>query len=82
MPESRVRKEIKQMPLEQRTYWPDAMTLLHMEREGIDVTLCKLENCDDFNIRGTMQRYFGREYCKVCKKQNPANSCRRNVFNS
>lgn len=82
MSNSKIKKEIEQIPLEKRTYWPDAMTLLYMEREWIKVDLCKLENCDDFNIRGSMYRYYEMEYCKVCKKENPENSCRPNVFNS
>ncbi|MDQ1281969.1 MAG: hypothetical protein QG630_320 [Patescibacteria group bacterium] len=82
MPESRIKKEIKLIPLKKRTNWPDAMTLLYMEREDINVNLCKLENCDDFNVRGTKHRYYGIEHCKICKKENPANSSRPNVFNS
>ena len=62
MPQSKIEKAIEQTPLENRTNWPDAMTLLDLDRKMIDVTLCKLENCEDFIQRGIFQRYYDMEH--------------------
>ena len=82
MTNRKVAAQIKKTPLEGRSNWPDAMTLLYMDRECINVDLCKLENCEDFNTRGTLHRYYDTEHCKVCKKKNPQNSSRPNIFNT
>ncbi len=79
---SKIKKQIQDTPEKERTNWPDAITLLDLERKGIDVDLCKLENCEDFNLRGVQQRYYEQELCTKCKKLNPKNSCKANIFNT
>lgn len=77
---SKVKKQLS-VPEIERKNWPDSMTLLDLEEKGIDTTLCKLENCEDFKLRGVCQRYYDQELCTVCKKNDPVNSSKANLFN-